>query len=259
MRRCARRILLAGCLFGLALPVLAQFNDYRSFYLSLGGNLFEGAGQDLAMPCAESPRRCLWVNALRPAVERYEQTDWSAPDGLPLVPAKGEPEIAFDGEMLAIGQRRWALRDAIDRAPATWRGREPIDPENLERVTYWKNGLSVCLELHYVSSGKGDRYIGVMLIHHRNLYVLPPLFASCSAIREAPHNRFRYPSNRYTGEEQENHPEGLQMDYLLPDGKPAGERYRLRFPDPDNPFVFDLVSSASGTSEVEEPAAGPGR
>ncbi|MBO3274701.1 hypothetical protein [Pseudomonas schmalbachii] len=224
----------------LAQPAQAQFSDYRTFYRSLGDNLFDGSGQELAMPCTASPRKCIWVNAMRAAVVGQEQEEWVVPDGLSMAPEKNDPDMAFDGEALVVDKRRWSLRDAIDRAPETWRGRDPIDPESLERVTYWQNGSSICLELQYVSSGKGDRYTGVLLLHHRSLYVLPPLFASCSAVRKTPRNQFIYPRNRYTGPAQENHPEGLEVDYVRFDGKSTGERYRLSFPDPDDPFVFDL-------------------
>jgi len=233
-------------LLGLCLPVAAhaapvQFTDYRDFYQSLGGNLFVGAGAELAMPCAESPRHCLWVTSMSQAVRRYDQPQWSTPDGLPMTPPKGVPDVAFDGEALIVGKQRWPLRDVTSLAPPEWKAGSPIDPENLQDVRVWRHGTSLCLDIRYTSSGKGDRYTEVLLLHREHLYTLPPLFSSCTAIREAPQNQFSYPSNTYLGAEQENNPTGLQVDYLLPDGKTRVARYLLRFPNQGDPFLFEAV------------------
>ncbi|MGY2441901.1 hypothetical protein [Pseudomonas sp. SDO52101_S400] len=239
--RCLSLILGAGLpLLAQAAP--AQFTDYRAFYQSLGDNLFRGPGSELAMPCSESPRHCLWVNAMRPAFERFEDAQWSAPDGLNLEPPKSAPEIVFDGEALTIGKQRWPLRDAISYASPQWPVGDPIDPENLATVTSWRQGGSTCLEMQYVSSGYGDRYTLVLLVHGQHLYALPPLFASCSAIRKAPHNQFSYPENSYLGAEKENNPTGLKVDYLVPDAKKPVAQYLLHFPNQGDPFVFDAQS-----------------
>jgi hypothetical protein len=37
----------------------------------------------------------------------------------------------------------------------------------------------------------------------------------------------------------ETDPSGLQVDYLLSDGKTRVARYLLRFPDQSDPFTFD--------------------
>lgn len=232
-------VVLGACLPLLAQAAPVQFTDYRAFYQSLGGNLFAGPGTELAMPCSESPRHCLWVNAMRPAFERYDQSLWTVPDGLTLKPVKGTPDIAFDGEALAIGKQRWPLHDVTNLASSAWRVGDSIDPENLAQVRAWRQGTSACLEMQYVSSGRGDRYTQVLLLHRQRLYALPQLFASCAAIREAPQNQFSYPDNSYLGPELENNPSGLQMDYLLPDGKTRVARYLLRFPKQEDPFVFE--------------------
>lgn len=233
-----------GVLLGASLSVGADavpvtFTDYRAFYRSLGDNLFAGTGAELAMPCSESPRHCLWVNAMRPAFKRYDQSLWTAPEGLPLDPVKGTPEIFFDGDALAIGKQRWPLRDVINLAPPPWSVGDSIDPENLALVRAWREGTSACLEMQYVSSGRGNRYAQVLLVHGQHLYALPRLFASCTAIRKAPQNQFSYPNNSYLGPEQENNPVGLQMDYLLSDGKTPIARYLLHFTNQGVPFVFE--------------------
>lgn len=233
-----------GVLLGAGLSVVAQaaavtFTDYRAFYQSLGANLFAGPGTELAMPCTDSPRHCLWVNATRPAYERYDLALWTVPGELPLKPIKGTPEIVFDGEALSIGKQRWLLRDVINLAPPAWRVGDSIDPENLALVRVWRQGTAACLEMQYVSSGRGDRYTLVLLVHGQHLYALPRLFASCAAIRKAPQNQFSYPDNSYRGSEQENNPVGLQMDYWLPDGKTLVARYLLHFPNQGDPFVFE--------------------
>ncbi|MBK5527359.1 hypothetical protein JFT91_02010 [Pseudomonas sp. TH08] len=230
---------------GAGLPFAAsaaqvQFTDYRAFYESLGSNLFAGPGMELAMTCSESPRHCLWVNAMRPAFERYDQALWSAPDGLPLKPPKGTPEIVFDGKALAIGKQRWPLRDVSNLATPAWRVGDPVDPENVASATVWRQGTSACLEMQYVSSGYGDRYPQVLLLHGQHLYALPRLFASCASVRKAPHNQFSYPDNSYLGPERENNPTGLKMDYLLPDGKTPVAQYLLHFPNQGDPFVFEV-------------------
>jgi hypothetical protein len=236
--RCLSLFLGAGLPF-LAQAAPVQFTDYRAFYQSLGDNLFEGPGTELAMPCSESPRHCLWVNAMRPAFERFEDAQWSAPDGLNLEPSKGTPEIVFDGEALTIGKQRWPLRDAVNFASPQWPVGDPIDPENLATATAWRQGTSTCLEMQYVSSGYGDRYTQVLLVHGQHLYALPPLFASCSAIRKVPGNQFSYPENAYLGAELENNPTGLKVVYRVPDAKKPVAQYLLHFPNQGDPFVFE--------------------
>ena len=231
-------------LFGASLPLLVQaapvrFTDYRAFYQSLGDNLFTGPGTELAMPCSESPRHCLWVNAMRPAFERFDQL-WSAPDGLDLDPPKGTPEMIFDGEALTIGKQRWPLRDAINFASSQWSVGDPIRPENLATATVWRQGTATCVEMQYVSSGHGDRYTQVLLVQGQHLYGLPPLFASCSAIRKTPRHPFSYPENAYLGAEQENNPTGLTVDYRVPGEKKPVAQYLLHFPNQGDPFVFEV-------------------
>jgi len=79
----------------------------------------------------------------------------------------------------------------------------------------------------------------VPLLHSDRLYVLPPLFGICAAVREAPRGGFSYPSNTYLGAEQENHPTGLQVDYPLSAGSTRIARCLLRFPDPGDPYSFE--------------------
>jgi len=241
MRKATRCLSL---FLGASLPFLAQaaqvqFTDYRAFYQSLGDNLFAGAGSELAMPCSESPRHCLWVNAMRPALERFEDAQWSAPDELKLDPPKGTPIIVFDGEALTVGKQRWPLRDVVNVASLQWPVGDLIDPENVATATAWRQGASTCLELQYVSSGYGDRYPLVLLVHGQHLYALPRLFASCSAIRKAPGNQFSYPENAYLGAELEKNPTGLKVDYRLPNAKKPVAQYLLHFPNQGDPFVFE--------------------
>jgi hypothetical protein len=238
LTRCLSLFIGASLSF-LAKAAPVQFTDYRAFYESLGSNLFTGPGIELTMPCSESPRHCLWVNAMRPAFERYDQAQWSAPEELALNPPKGIPEIVFDGDALTIGKQRWLLRDASNFAPPAWRTNDPVAPENLASATVWRQGTSTCVEMQYVSSGRGVRYTHVLLVHEQHLYALPPLFASCAGIRRAPQNQFSYPDNAYLGPELENNPLGLKMDYRLSDGKTPVAQYLLHFPDPGNPYVFE--------------------
>ncbi len=230
---------LLACLPLLAQAAPVQFTDYRDFYQSLGGNLFMGPGAELAMPCAESPRHCIWVTSMRQALRRYDQSLWTLPGGLAMKPPKGVPDIAFDGHALAVGKQRWPLRSVTNLAPPEWRGGEPIDPENLSQVTAWRQGSSVCLEMRYKGNGKSGRYAEVLVLHRQRLYALPGLFASCAAIRKVPQNQFSYPDNAYLGTALEDNPTGLRMDYLLSDGKTRVARYLLRFPNPGNPYVFE--------------------
>lgn len=226
-----------------ALPFAAQaeparFDGYEAFYRSLGGNLFEGAGSELSLACTEA-QQCLWVNAMAAAVKRYESEQWSAPGDLEGEPPAGMPEIAFDGQQLVIGTRHWALGDATDLAPAEQQGTAPIDPQGLYGITAWRNGESFCLELPAKGSGRADRYTQVLLVHGQVLYNLPPLFASCAAIRQAPAGGFLYPRNAYLEETADSEPTGLQVEYLQPGSEAPVERHRLQFPDPQNPFVFE--------------------
>ncbi|WP_411851937.1 hypothetical protein ACLB90_05275 [Stenotrophomonas sp. LGBM10] len=237
--RCAA--FLAILLSATAPAAPAQFTDYTAFYRSLGDTLFQGPGTALARPCTESPRHCVWVTSMRQALRRYDQPLWTTPGDLDMAPPAGVPDVAFDGEALVVGTQRWPLHDAVNLAPPPWKGNAPVDPENLAEITLWHRGASKCLDIRHVSSGYGDRYTTVVLLHADRLYVLPPLFGTCAAIRSAPHAGFRYPSNAYLGVSQENQPDGLQVDYLLSDGKTRLERYRLRFPEPGYPFVFDAV------------------
>ncbi|UQS91902.1 hypothetical protein M5C90_11985 [Pseudomonas chlororaphis subsp. piscium] len=234
-------VLLSVCLPVMANAAPVQFTNYGDFYRSLGGNLFQGPGTALAMPCAEAPRNCIWVTSMGQAIRRYDQTQWTTPDGLAMKPQKGIPDVAFDGQALIVGKQRWPLSGVTNLAPPEWNGGAPIDPENLEDVTVWQHGTSVCLDMRYVSSGKGDRYTEVLLLHRQRLYTLPPLFGTCAAIHEAPQNQFSYPNNTYQGPEQENNPSGLQVDYLLSDGKTRVARYLLRFPNQGDPFLFEAV------------------
>ena len=242
-----KRIIPAGiALLSLLLSATTQaapasFTNYGDFYRSLGGSLFQGLGTDMAMPCTASPRTCVWVTSMGQALRRFDQTLWSGPGDLAMTAPAGVPEVAFDGEALVVGTQRWPLSRAINLAPAPWNGNAPIAPENVAVMTLWHRGSSVCLDIRQVSSGKGDRYTKVVLLHEKQLYVLPPLFGTCAAVREAPHQGFSYPSNRYLGARMETDPEGLQVDYLLSDGMTRIARYRLRFPDHDNPFVFEAV------------------
>ncbi len=151
------------------------------------------------MPCAEAPRNCIWVTSMGQAIRRYDQTQWTTPDGLAMKLPKGILDVAFDGQTLIVGKRHWPLSGVTNLAPPEWNGGAPIDPENLEDVTVWRHGTSVCLDMQYVSSGKGDRYTEVLLLHRQRLHALPPLFGTCAAIREAPQNQFSYPNNTYQG------------------------------------------------------------
>lgn len=238
---CSALVVLSFCLPLLASAAPHQFGDYRDFYQSLGNNVFEGPGTALVMPCAESPRHCIWVTSMRQAVRRYDQAQWTTPEGLTMDPAKGAPDVAFDGQSLIVGKQHWPLSSVITLAPPEWSTGKTIDPENLEDVTVWRRGTSVCLDMHYASSGKGDRYTEVLLLHGRSLYTLPPLFGSCAAIRQAPQNQFSYPKNTYLGAEKENNPNGLQVDYLMPDGQTRVARYLLRFVNQGDPFLFEAV------------------
>lgn len=233
--------LLGALLSATALAAPVRFTDYATFYRSLGGSLFPGPGTALAKPCTESPRHCVWVTSMRQAVRRFDQPLWTTPGDLDMTPPPGVPDVAFDGEALVVGTQRWPLRDAVNLAPPPWQGNAPVDPENLAEITLWHRGTSMCLDIRHVSSGYGDRYTTVVLLHEKRLYVLPPLFGTCAAIRSAPHAGFRYPSNTYLGVWQENQPEGLQVDYLTSDGDTRIERHRLYFPEQGNPFVFEVV------------------
>jgi len=233
--------LLTGLLSGTTHAAPAQFTDYGDFYRSLGGNLFQGPGTALGMPCTESPRHCLWSASMMRALQRHEDALWTVPGSLAETPADGIPDVVFDGKALSVGARGWPLSGAVDLAPREWRTGSSIRPENLEDVTAWHHGTSVCLDMRYVSSGKGDRYTTVLLLHGERLYILPPLFGTCAAIREASQHRFSYPSNTYVEPELDDSPRGLQVDYLLPDGRTRIARYLLRFPDRDNPFAFEVI------------------
>lgn len=176
--------------FCTALPFSApaeplRFEGYEAFYRSLGGNLFEGAGSELSLACTEA-QQCLWVNAMAAAVKRYDSEQWSAPGALEGEPPAGMPEIAFDGQRLDIGERHWSLAAVTDLAPADWQAGASIDPEGLHGITAWRKGESFCLELPAKGSGRADRYTQVLLVQGQTLYNLPPLFASCAAVREAP-------------------------------------------------------------------------
>lgn len=233
--------LLGALLSTTALAAPVRFTDYAAFYRSLGGSLFPGPGTALARPCTESPRHCVWVTSMRQALRRHDQPLWTTPGDLGMTPPAGVLDVAFDGEALIVGTQCWPLDTAISLAPPEWHGSAPIDPENLAEVTLWHRGASVCLDIRHISSGYGDRYTRVVLLHAKRLYVMPPLFGTCAAIRSAPHAGFRYPSNTYLGIWQENQPQGLQVDYLRSDGHPHTERYRLHFPEPGNPFVFEVA------------------
>jgi hypothetical protein len=233
--------LLSVLLSGTPRAAPVQFTDYGDFYRSLGGNLFQGPGTKLGMPCTESPRHCLWSTSMIRALQRHEDALWTVPGSLAETPADGIPDVVFDGKALSVGARRWPLSSAIDLAPREWRTGTSIRPENLEDVTAWQHGTSVCLDMRYVSSGKGDRYTTVLLLHGERLYILPPLFGTCAAIREASEHRFSYPSNSYVGPGLEDSPLGLQVDYLLPDGRTRIARYLLRFPDREDPFAFEVI------------------
>jgi hypothetical protein len=230
-------VLLSGTIRAAPVP----FTNYADFYRSLGGNLFQGPGIALGMPCTDSPRHCLWTTSMMRALQRHQDALWTVPGSLAETPAAGSPDVVFDGKAVSVGARRWPLSGAVDLAPREWRTGTSIRPENLEDVTAWQHGTSVCLDMRYVSSGKGDRYTTVLLLHAERLYILPPLFGTCAAVREAPQHRFSYPSNAYLGPGLEDSPLGLQVDYLLPDGRTRIARYLLRFPDPDNPFAFEVI------------------
>lgn len=230
-------------LLGLLLPAAAHaapasFTNYGDFYRSLGGALFQDSGTTLAMPCTESPRHCIWVTSMRQALRRYDQPLWTTPGDLTMVPPNGSPDVAFDGQALVVGARRWPLSRAVSLAPPEWRSDTAIDPENLTTVTAWQRGTSVCLDMHYSSSGTSVRYTVVLLLHRDRLYTLPRLFATCAAVQIAPHNGFSYPNNTYLGAEQETYPAGLQVDYVLSDGKTRIARYVLRFSEQSNPCSF---------------------
>ena len=245
--------LLGVCLSAAAHAAPAFFTDYGDFYRSLGGTLFPGAGTSLAMPCTESPRHCIWVTSMRQALRRYDQSLWTTPGGLAMTPANGGLDVAFDGQALVVGARRWPLSRAVRLAPPEWHSNTTIDPENLKAVTAWRRGTSVCLDMHFSSSGTGVRYTAVLLLHGERLYSLPPLFATCAAVREAPHHRFSYPDNTYLGPEQENNPTGLQVDYVLSDGKTRIARYVLRFADQGDPYTFEAVDSRPAVPRGAEP------
>lgn len=226
-----------------ALPFAAQaqatrFDGYEAFYRSLGDNTFEGPGSPLHLACTEA-QQCLWVNAMAAAVKRYDSELWSIPGELPDAAPAGMPEIAFDGQRLDIGERHWLLGEAVELAPAQWRVGASMDPEGLYGITAWRRGEAYCLELPAEGNGRADRYTQVLLVHDRALYNLPPLFASCAAVREAPQGGFLYPDNVYLEETVENEPIGLRVDYLQPGSKTPAEHHRLQFPDPQNPFVFE--------------------
>lgn len=234
-----RAVLLSALLSGAATAAPAPFTDYGDFYRSLGGTLFQGPGTALAMPCAEAPRHCIWVTSMRQALRRHDAPLWTTPGDLPMAPPNGTPDIAFDGQALIVGTQRWPLSQINRLAPPLWQRDTFIDPENVATITAWQHGTSVCLDIRYASSGYADRYTGVLLLHEKRLYVLPPLFGTCAGVRKAARNGFSYPSNRYIGAEQENNPDGLQVEYLLSDGTTRIARYRLHFPEKGNPFVFD--------------------
>ena len=100
-----KRILPAGiALLSLLLSTTTQaapasFTNYGDFYRSLGGSLFQGPGTDMAMPCTESPRNCVWVTSMGQALRRFDQTLWSGPGDLAMTAPAGVPEVAFDGEV----------------------------------------------------------------------------------------------------------------------------------------------------------------
>ncbi|MBB1627339.1 hypothetical protein A9974_19085 [Achromobacter sp. UMC71] len=237
-----------------------RFTGYRPFYESLGGNLFAGDGTALAQACTDTPRRCLWVNAMSVAVRRFEATGWIAPGELEMDPPKGTPGIGFDGTSLSIGERRWRLGQGTDlaagsavtpaaatqgKADAQPRGIAAVDPENLAQVTVWRRAGWACVELHFNTSGRGGRYPQVLVAQGARLYALPRLFSACAAVRDAQGQRFSYPANMYLGTGGEAEPSGLQVDYLLSDGKTREARYTLRYPQPENVFVFEVVPGAA--------------
>lgn len=236
------------------------FTGYQAFYESLGGNLFPGDGVPLAQACTDAPRRCLWVNAMTVAVRRYSATQWIAPGELDMDPPKGTPGIGFDGKSLSIGERRWRLAQGTDlaatdpgsTASATESGKgaaakasrpaiAAIDPENLAQVAVWRRPGWACVELHFNASGRGGRYPQVLVAQGGRLYALPRLFSACAAVREAPGQGFSYPANTYLGAGGEAEPDGLQVDYLLPDGQTRVGQYRLRYLQPDNVYLFEVV------------------
>lgn len=244
----------------------APYTDYQAFYESLGGNLFPGNGAPLARACTDTPRRCLWVNAMRVAVRRYAATQWIAPGELDMDPPKGTPGIGFDGQSLSIGERRWRLAQGTDLAvvgphrvaaapdagkaaaaaqagapQATRQAIAAIDPENLAQVAVWRRAGGACVEMHFNSSGRGGRSAQVLVAQGDRLYALPRLFSACAAVREAPGQGFSYPVNTYLGAGGEAEPDGLQVDYLLSDGKTRVGRYRLRYLQPDNVYLFEVV------------------
>jgi len=236
-------IALAGVL-SLSLSAAAHaapvsFTDYAEFYRSLGGNLFLDAGIPLALPCTESPRHCIWVTSMRQALRRYDQPLWTTPGDLGMSPPKGTPDVAFDGEAVMVGARRWSLGSAVNLGPERRASGAHIHPESVADVTAWQRGSSVCLDVRHAGSGASVRYTTVLLLHSDRLYLLPPLFGTCAAVREAPRGGFSYPSTTYLGAEQEHHPTGLQVDYLLSDGSTRIARYLLRFPDPGYPYSFE--------------------
>ncbi|MEN5264469.1 hypothetical protein [Stenotrophomonas sp. TWI587] len=241
----ALAVLLSVCLPAAAHAAPVMFTDYSDFYRSLGGALFPESGTSLAMPCTESPRQCLWATSMHQALRRYDQPLWTTPGDLPMTPPKGGLDVAFDGQALMVGARRWPMSRAVSLASPQWpsASETTIDPESLAAVTAWQRGTSVCLDMHYSSSGTAVRYTAVLLLHGERLYTLPPLFASCAGVREAPHGGFSYPSATYLGAEQENHPTGLQVDYVLSDGKTRVARYLLRFADQGDPYRFEATRS----------------
>jgi len=83
----------------------------------------------------------------------------------------------------------------------------------------------------------------VLLLQGSRLYTLPPLFATCAAVREAPHDGFSHPSNTYLGADHEHRRTGLQVDAVLSDGKTRISRYLLRFADQGNPYRFEATRS----------------
>lgn len=240
-------------------PAPLRFTDYQAFYESLGGNLFPGYGVTLARACTDTPRRCLWVNAMSVAVRRYEAPDWIAPGELEMDSPTGAPGIGFDGQSLSIGERRWRLAQGRDlaveegtasgagsgnTASSPSRGIAAVDPENLAQVAVWRRAGWACVELHFNSSGRGGRYPLVLVAQGAQLYALPRLFSACAAVRQAAGQRFSYPVNAYLGAGGEAEPAGLLVDYLLSDGKTRVARYQLRYPQLENPFVFDVVPGA---------------
>jgi hypothetical protein len=234
----ALAVLLSLCLPAATHAEPVFFTSYGDFYRSLGSGLFPDRGTSLAMPCTESPRHCIWVTSMHQALRRYDQPLWTMPGDLPMTPPNGGHDVAFDGQALMVGTRRWPLSGAVGLPSSESRSDTMIDPENLTAVTAWQRGTSVCLDLRYSSSATAVRYTTVLLLHGDQLYTLPPLFATCAAVREAPHGGFSYPRNIYLGAEQERHPTGLQVDYVLSDGKTRVARYVLRFADPADPYRF---------------------